>query len=310
MAYSKAPRPRKLKPEELKWTCSADSFDFESTNALKPIEGIIGQERALKALKLGVDLKSPGYNIFITGLSGTGKYTTIKKTLEAISPNGKKLYDYAYVNNFKDPDRPILLIFPAGKARQFKEDLSTAIKFLLENIPQVLETEPFISRKKQLFNEYSESQQAVMYAFEDKLRKDNFTLGQVKVGELTRPEILAVIEDQPVFIQQLDEQIRAGKLTEAKAKQFREKYTGYQEELQILFKNSMKMSQEFQQKVIELEKFSVEDVLSVAVDELKSTYKIKKVRKFLDLLSEDVLQNLEIFKSTTPENNRLRKVMK
>jgi transcriptional regulator with GAF, ATPase, and Fis domain len=74
-----APRHSALKPEELKWQCNPKSFEFHSTIELKPIEGIIGQERAMKALKLGVDLRSPGYNIFITGLSGTGKLTTVKK---------------------------------------------------------------------------------------------------------------------------------------------------------------------------------------------------------------------------------------
>ena len=108
MAYLRASKPKELKSEELKWTCDLKCFDFESTDSLKPIEGIIGQERALKALQLGVDLKSQGYNIFITGLSGTGKFTTIKKMLESIRPQRPKLFDYAYVNNFEDEDRPIL----------------------------------------------------------------------------------------------------------------------------------------------------------------------------------------------------------
>ena len=79
MPLKKAPRHKALKPGELKWECNPDFFDFESTSKVKPIEGIVGQGRALKALKVGVDMRSPGYNLFITGLSGTGKTTTIKK---------------------------------------------------------------------------------------------------------------------------------------------------------------------------------------------------------------------------------------
>ncbi|MHB8905491.1 MAG: hypothetical protein ACYC6D_05125, partial [Melioribacteraceae bacterium] len=77
MALLKARTLNELKSEDLKWTCDTDVFDFENTKNVKPIEGIVGQERALKALRLGVELKSPGYNIFITGLSGTGKFTAI-----------------------------------------------------------------------------------------------------------------------------------------------------------------------------------------------------------------------------------------
>ena len=75
----------RLKPEDLRWRCNPELFQFDSTEDLKPIEGILGQERALKALKIGVDLRKPGYNIYIAGLSGTGKATTVKKILETIS---------------------------------------------------------------------------------------------------------------------------------------------------------------------------------------------------------------------------------
>ena len=73
-------------------------------------------------MKIGVDIQSQGYNLFITGMSGTGKYTTIKQMLEQIRPMGAKLNDYAYVNNFKDPDRPILLTFTMGQGIEFKKD--------------------------------------------------------------------------------------------------------------------------------------------------------------------------------------------
>jgi len=304
MALIKAPSTKKLKPEQLKWTCDAASFDFDSTDTVEPIEGIVGQERALKALKLGVDLKGPGYNIFITGLSGTGKFTTIQKTLEKITPNNIELFDYAYVNNFKDMDRPTLLTFPAGKAKKFKQDLGNSIKLLQENIPQVLETDPFIGKKKQLLSQYGENQQSVMFAFEDKLRKDNFTLGQVKVGELTRPEILVVIEDQPVFIQQLDELIRAKKATAAEAKTIRAKYAEYQQELQIVFKNSLKLSQDFQEMVTNLERESVNYILSATIDELKKKYKTPKIKEYLTSLSEEILQNLDVFKGQKPARSQ------
>ena len=224
MALLKARKPNELKPEDLKWTCDPDVFEFESTTSLKPIEGIVGQERALKALRLGVDLKSQGYNIFVTGLSGTGKFTAIQQMLESITPDCSHLSDYAYVNNFTDEDRPTLLQFPAGQASKFRKDLQRAIKFLQEKIPQVLSADPFVSKKKKLLTEFGKVQQTMMNTFEDKLKKDNFTLGQIKVGEMPRPEIFAVIENQPVFVQQLDEYVRDQKISEEQAKDFQTKY--------------------------------------------------------------------------------------
>src|SRR5690606_14746441 len=145
---SEAVKHKELKPEELRWKCDPAIFEFDSTDTLLPIEGILGQERALKAIRLGVEIRSPGYNIYIAGLSGTGKATTIKKMLEEISTNCPPLHDYAYVNNFKDPDRPLLLSFPLGKAKIFKRKLYSAIEILKNRIPKTLESEASTNKKK------------------------------------------------------------------------------------------------------------------------------------------------------------------
>ena len=304
MDYLKSSKPKTLKPEELKWTCDLKSFDFESTDTVKPIEGIIGQERAIKALKIGVDLKSQGYNIFITGLSGTGKFTTVKQVLESIRPKCPSLFDYAYVNNFEDEDYPILLKFPAGEVKQFKKNLSTAIKFLQDNIPHVLENEPFVSKKKKLLAEYSRTQQEMMDSFESKLRKDNLTLGQVKIGEIARPDILAIIDNQPVMIPQLDDLVREKKITKRKATSIQKKYTAYQDELQTLFRKSLNLSQSFQEKVISLEKDAVEDLIGVTINQLKEKYTSKKVRDYLDQVANSVIHNLEVFKGQKPPREK------
>ncbi len=301
MPLKKAPKHKELKPEDLKWTCDPTIFDFESTAKLEPIEGIVGQERALKALKIGVKLKSPGYNIFVTGLSGTGKLTTIKKMLESIVPeNVSELYDYAYVNNFKDEDRPLLLQFPAGIAKKFKRDLNRAIKFLQERIPQVLSTEPFISRKKQILSDYTKKQRAIMLSFENKLRKDNFTLGEVKMGEMVRPEILAVIDNQPFFVTQLQELVNENKITQDQAQEFFNKYASYQEELQQVFKDSLKLTQDFQEKINQLETETVKVIVNVTIDDLKKKYKFKKVKYYLDQVIDNILLNLDVFKGQKP----------
>ncbi|MDP3582526.1 MAG: AAA family ATPase, partial [Ignavibacteria bacterium] len=243
MALIKAKLVQKLKPEDLKWNCDPSIFDFETTTDVKPMEGIVGQERALKALRVGVDLKSPGYNIFITGLSGTGKFSSIKMMLEAIASDCENLRDYAYVNNFGDEDRPMLLQFAAGQAVKFKRDLERVIKFFQEKIPQLLEAEPFVSEKKKIISEFGQKQQKIMSRFEEKLKKDSFTLGQVKDGEMIRPEIFAVINKTPVNLYQLNDLVKTEQISGEQREQLINKYASYQEELQLVFRNSLKQTQ-------------------------------------------------------------------
>ena len=303
MAYPKAPKPTELKSVDLRWRCSPDVFAFDSTNDLEPIEGIIGQERALKALKLGVDLRSPGYNIFIAGLSGTGKATTVKKMLETISNNCPSLYDYAYVNNFKDGDHPLLLKFQVGKAKLFKQDYSSTIDILKRKIPQALESDSYISRKKKIVSHYNEKEQAIMTAFDDKLRKENFSLGQVKVGEVARPEIFPVINQKQVPVYQLEELVKQGKLSEENAKQIIKKYTDYQQDLHSLFKKGLQISEEFQDKLSKLERETAEVVVKGVIENLREKYDDKKILEYIDQAEESILSDIQIFKGLKPEGD-------
>jgi lon-related putative ATP-dependent protease len=293
-----------LKPEELRWRCNLDKFEFDSTYDLKPIEGILGQERALKALKIGVDLRAPGYNIYIAGMSGTGKATTVKKILEAISSECPPLYDYAYVNNFKDPDRPVLLTFSKGQAKFFRQDLSSAINILKQRIPQSLESESYLERKKIIISRYNEREQQLMKSFEEKLRVDNFTLGQVKIDEVARPDIIPIIDNKPVSIYQLEEKIQEGKLSKEEAEKIFIKYNSYQQELQVLFKKGLKITQEFQEELLSIERAAVEIVIRSVTEDLKEKYTDKKITDYLTQVEENILENIQVFKGIKPEGER------
>jgi lon-related putative ATP-dependent protease len=301
MAHPKPAEHPELKPEDLRWNCDPDIFEFDSTVDLEPMEGIIGQERALKAIRLGVDLRSPGYNIFIAGLSGTGKATTVKKMLEKISSNCPSLYDYAYVNNFKDPDMPILLTFPLGKARQFKHDLNSAIQILKNRIPQTLESDLFTERKKKLVQEYNEKEQKLMNEFDSKLKADNFTLVQIKVGEGVRPDIYPLIEDKPVPIYQLDEKIKEGKVSKEKVQEIINRYNELQQDLKVVFKEGLRISQDFEGKILSIEKSAVEMVVKSVMDNIREKYEDEKVIDFINQVENNIMNNVQVFKGIKPQ---------
>jgi len=296
MTYIRAVKHHPLKLGQLKLACDPDSFDFDSTTTITPIDGIVGQERAIKALKVGIDIKGRGYNIFITGLSGTGKFSSVQKILTQMLPEKVKLYDYTYVNNFRDEDHPTLLIFPAGKGRKFKTDFESAVKLFQDNIPKILDTEPFLTERKKLIKEYGEAQKKLMSSFEDKLKKDSLSLGQIKIGDVTRPELLAVIGDQAYYVQQLDELVAEKKISKRKASTIVKKYTEYQDELQTIFKETLKQTQKFHKMLGDIETQAVTDLVNVTFEGLKKKYNQKKVKKYLERAEKNIFQNLESFK--------------
>lgn len=298
---AKKQQHNELSYTELRYDCMPEGFEFESTRNIAPIHDIIGQERALRALKVGVELWSPGYNVYISGLSGTGKASTVKQMLESIRPQCPVLNDYAYVNNFEDSDHPILLIFKAGEAAKFRHEMSSTIQFLQSKIPQALEADTYKTKRKRILSEFSTREQNLMLSFEEKLKKDNLSLGQVKVGELSRPEILPIVDGQPIVIQQLDDQVKAGKIDKEKAKQISVKYAMYQEELQAVYKKGLRLSQEYQEKLKLLEKETVSIVVKGALEALRDKYPDEKITRYLGQVQENVFDSLEVFKGAKPK---------
>jgi predicted ATP-dependent protease len=303
MKYKKAPKHKELKPADLRWQCNPDIFEFKTTDELEPIEGILGQERALNALRVGMDLRSSGYNIYIAGLSGTGKTTTVKKILEKVGSQCPLLYDYAYVNNFKNEDRPILLTFMKGKAKVFKQDLSSSIELLKTKIPLSLESHNYINQKNKLLKLYSDKEQKLMSSFQEKLKKENFQLGQVKQGEMARPDIFPIIDNNAVPIYQLDELVQQKKITQEEAEKIIESYREHQPELQSLFKKGLTISQEFQAKLQELERKAAEEVVKGVIENLEEKYTGTKVINYLEQVEISVLDNLQIFKGQKPQGD-------
>src|SRR5712691_12948851 len=148
--YQPAPVHAELPSAKLRWRCEASRLPFETTAQAELREGFIGQERALRALKMGAELSAPGYNVFVCGLAGTSRGGTIARMIEELHPPTKESLDRCYVNNFKSTDRPRLLALPRGQANGFKKDMLSGIEFLRRRIPQVFEGERFQGQKARI----------------------------------------------------------------------------------------------------------------------------------------------------------------
>src|SRR5690554_1160949 len=153
---------REVPIEKLRWNFDLDKFDFSSTNDLKPCEKILGQERALKALELGLDMEFLGYNLFITGKPGTGRSSTIKKLLLNRKRNGIIFDDKCYVHNFKDPDMPKAISLPAGHGNKFKKDMDNLVNTLKKHIPSLLESDKYQKSKEAITENFKKKQHSLV----------------------------------------------------------------------------------------------------------------------------------------------------
>src|SRR2546423_860483 len=182
-------KPTELPAVKLRWRCELSRIPFETTAQAELREGFIGQERALRALKMGAELSAPGYNVFVCGLAGTSRGGTIARMVEELHPPTKESLDRCYVNNFKLTDRPRLLSLPRGEANAFKKDMQGGIDFLRRRIPQVFEGEPFQRQKGRIVERFTVREKELMDDFTRRIAREQFALGHMQVGAVALPEI-------------------------------------------------------------------------------------------------------------------------
>jgi hypothetical protein len=122
--------PEALPISELRKICDPGMFKFESTVEIEPLDEVIGQERAVRAINLGLNMRQTGYNIFVTGPEGSGKRTIVQ---DIVSGHAEKLPapdDWCMVNNFDDEFRPRAMPVPTGKAAVFSKSMDRLIRWL------------------------------------------------------------------------------------------------------------------------------------------------------------------------------------
>jgi lon-related putative ATP-dependent protease len=134
-------------------TVDPTQLGFEDTSELEPLTDIIGQERAVEALEFGLSMKSPGYNLYVSGPVGTGKATLVRQMVTRLAQATPAPSDWCYVNNFQDASRPVSLSFPAGQGCAFKRDMATFIESLRRDIPAAFESKKYLDGKAKLHDE-------------------------------------------------------------------------------------------------------------------------------------------------------------
>ncbi|HME13623.1 MAG TPA: Lon-like protease helical domain-containing protein, partial [Candidatus Acidoferrum sp.] len=238
---------------KLRWRCDLARIPFETTAQAEPREGFIGQERALRALKMGVELSAPGYNVFVCGLAGTSRGGTIAQMIEELHPETKKSLDRCYVNNFKLPDRPRLLSLPRGQANAFRKDMQAGIDFLRRRIPQVFEGEPFQRQKSRIVERFTVREKELMDDFTRRIAREQFALGHMQVGAVALPEIFPVLEGQMVPIEDIPKMVHEGKLDAPVAEDIERKYEQFRQEFTVVYRKTLTLSRELASELSYLE---------------------------------------------------------
>lgn len=295
-----APVHKALPIEKLRWRCDPKSLKVKSSSEIKSSREIIGQERALRALRVGLAMKQFGYNIFVTGYSGTGRTTTIKRLLHEFETEQGHLRDHCYVYNFKHPDMPLAISLPAGQGRGLKEDMANLLRELTRDLPALYESQRFQQARKDVISHFQERQRSVLVDFEKKVKEKGFELVQVQVGNIMRPDIVPVVAEKATNLEELDALVQKGEFPREQFKSLKDTQASLEKQMATVFRELRNIEKKVQQSLEEVEERFVMPFVDENIEILKATYDSKKVHSYLEEVRTHIKTNLGRFQRAQP----------
>jgi ATP-dependent Lon protease len=290
-----APVHASLPIAKLRWQCEPKSLGVRSTNDIRPIREIIGQERALRALRVGLEMKHFGYNIFVSGITGTGRTTTIKRLLQDFEQQPGKLNDHCYVYNFKNPDLPVSVTLPAGQGRALQQDMENFLHDLLRDLPSMYESRRYQQARKKNLQHFQDRQRSVLQDFERRVKEQGFDLVQVQVGNAVRPDIVPVINAAPTSLDQIETLVSKGEFSRDRYQILRDTLGDLEKQMATVFRELRNIEKKIQESMEELQDEIIMPFIDDAVKVLKATYTYPKIQSYLEEVRTSIRENLDRF---------------
>ena len=278
----------RVEVDRLYKNCDPRIFEFETTEEVPPLEGILGQERAVRATEFGLRIKRHGYNIFLTGHTGTGKISYAREVVEAMAEKEPVPDDWCYLYNFKNPGEPLNLNLPAGMGSVFSRDIDNLLEELNEVIPKAFNTDEYERQKGSLFKEFQDIRSTLMEELNKVAQENGFMLKRTGAGFLTPVPLKEEKEISEEEFSQLPQEER--EILEKKS-------TVVQLKSMEIVRKVQNEEKRFKEQFRELEQKTGLHAVGHIIAELKEKYNtFPKVEHYLELLQEDVLENLADFR--------------
>ncbi len=280
-------KTKELKYTDLRKSFNTDDLDFETTKDIEPLNSVMGQERALEAIKTSMQITQKGYNLYISGSIGIGKTAYALSIVNALSQKEPVPNDYCYIHNFDEPNSPIAIELEAGQGNEFKQDMNRFVSNLLKRLSKDLSGDVYEKEKRTILDRFKRAKEDLMKEFDKSTFEQGFKVRNTEEGIYFSPVHNGVILSEKDF-NILDDKTK--KYFEEKSPQIQEQTMKVLKDLDDLDKQAEKVINEWQENVAT---FAVTQCMS----ELKIKYKKNlKIQNFLYSIQSDVINKIEQFK--------------
>lgn len=281
---------RRLSADDVLHRCRPERFAFETTAQLEPLAGgIIGQPRAVEAMEFGLAMTSSGYNLFMSGPTGTGKTTYAVTKVREIARLRTAPSDWCYVYNFDEPDRPTALAFPPGQGAHFRRDMEDLVEEAQTEIRRAFESEEYESRRLGLIQEGEEEAEAIWKQLEEEARAMRFIVQRSPTGIITAP--LSPL-DRPYSQEQFA----------VLPEETKERLNRLAQELRGRVNDAIRRIRQVERETREALRRMERETGHFAIDHLFQAMKAKykdhpRVQEYLDKVQADMIERLETLRA-------------
>ena len=284
---------QRLNTEQLYQVAELEKLPCKSTKELAPIDEIVGQERAQKAVEFAMSIKEKGYNIYAIGRNGLGKRTMILRYLNRHPQEVEELFDWCYIANFEDIRTPKVLKLPSGVGSNLKQDIEKLMRKLLKGMPLAFDNEMYFSRADRLKNQLAAKQQAALESISQEAKEKGINLTITTQGDY---QFVAMNGEELHTEESFD------LLSPEEQDQFDKTIDGLEVGLRTISRELTELEETYTEKIQKLNDDTARDVTTHFVKQLKQDYsQYPEIKKYLTALRKDIVENADIFLEESTE---------
>ncbi len=280
-----------LSQDALRWKCDPKKLSFETTAEVEPATSIVGQDNALESLRFGLRTDAPGQNIYVRGLSGTGRLTLVRRVIEEVRPTCTRVKDCCYVANFEQPDEPRLITLPAGDGRAFRRRIDRLIEFIREDLAGALSSDQVQQRRQTLEQSAEQELEQIVKPFEQALQQSGLMLVRLQAGPVIQTTIQPVVDGKPVPPEAFEQLHNEGKVSDEQYQAVRQNYEQFEQQLAEIGEQVGQVRRALNEELQALLSGSARLLLAEYVRPINVEFPAKSVSRFLTEVIDDIVTN-------------------
>ncbi|MFN2195838.1 MAG: Lon protease family protein [Anaerolineales bacterium] len=263
--------------------CDPVELGCNSSDEIQPIDTIIGQSRAVRALRFGLDIHNLGFNIYVSGIPGSGRTTATERYLHEFAAKRPTPDDWVYVNSFHDNLKPNAIRLPAGTAETFKQDMEALVENAIKDLKAAFESEEYTRHKESLINSYQEKKQGLLNQLGKQAETEGFVLKPTPMGLMSIPakDGRAITEEEFV------------KLSDEEKEELSNKQKNVKAAMDEATRQAQTLDKDLRRELEELDQQVAEYAIQHHFAELTEKYgDLEEIPQHIEHVRQDILKNL------------------